>query len=161
MKALSLWQPWASAIALGSKRIETRSWATGYRGPLLIHAARTKVGLEVARPMSGIWRDVLRVPMGVSVEAALRALPFGAVLVRCELFDCVPAGDTEAIREAARRSGERYSPYEHDLGNYRSGRWAWMLRNVEPLPAPVPMRARQGLFEVDLEAVQVRQAGPQ
>ena len=36
MKALSLYQPWATAIALGSKRIETRGWPTSYRGPLAI-----------------------------------------------------------------------------------------------------------------------------
>lgn len=36
MKALSLHQPWASLIAQGKKTIETRRWATSYRGPLLI-----------------------------------------------------------------------------------------------------------------------------
>lgn len=39
MKAISLWQPWASLMVSGLKKIETRSWATNYRGPLLIHAA--------------------------------------------------------------------------------------------------------------------------
>lgn len=28
LRILSLWQPWASAIAAGIKRIETRSWWT-------------------------------------------------------------------------------------------------------------------------------------
>lgn len=28
MRALSLWQPWASAIAAGAKKIETRGWST-------------------------------------------------------------------------------------------------------------------------------------
>ncbi|RPF31537.1 ASCH domain-containing protein [Streptomyces sp. TLI_185] len=36
--ALTLWQPWASCIAYGTKRIENRRWATDYRGWLLIHA---------------------------------------------------------------------------------------------------------------------------
>jgi len=36
MKAISLWQPWASMIASGKKTIETRSWPTSYRGDLLI-----------------------------------------------------------------------------------------------------------------------------
>jgi len=36
MKAISLHQPWASMIAEGEKTIETRNWATKYRGPLLI-----------------------------------------------------------------------------------------------------------------------------
>ncbi len=40
MKALSVKQPWANLIADGSKTIETRSWATKYRGPLLIVSSR-------------------------------------------------------------------------------------------------------------------------
>jgi activating signal cointegrator 1 len=36
---LTLWQPWASLVALGVKTIETRSWSTKYRGPIAIHAA--------------------------------------------------------------------------------------------------------------------------
>lgn len=39
MRALSLWQPWASLIADGRKKIETRHWPLYYRGPLAIHAA--------------------------------------------------------------------------------------------------------------------------
>ena len=46
IKALSLWQPWASAIAVGYKHYETRSWKTDYRGWLGIHAAKTKRGLK-------------------------------------------------------------------------------------------------------------------
>jgi len=36
MKALSIRQPFASLILAGKKTIETRNWATKYRGPLLI-----------------------------------------------------------------------------------------------------------------------------
>lgn len=36
MKALSLKQPWANMIADCRKTIETRTWSTRYRGPLLI-----------------------------------------------------------------------------------------------------------------------------
>lgn len=39
-KILTLSQPYASLVALGAKRIETRSWRTSYRGPLAIHAAK-------------------------------------------------------------------------------------------------------------------------
>jgi hypothetical protein len=41
MKALSIRQPWAWAIVQGLKPVENRTWATKYRGPLLIHAAKT------------------------------------------------------------------------------------------------------------------------
>ena len=33
-------QPWANMIASGEKTIETRVWATEYRGPLLIVSSR-------------------------------------------------------------------------------------------------------------------------
>jgi hypothetical protein len=40
VKALSLWQPWASLIYDGHKTIETRHWEMLHRGPLAIHAAK-------------------------------------------------------------------------------------------------------------------------
>ena len=41
MKALSIKQPWAWAIIHAGKNVENRTWATSYRGPLLIHAGKT------------------------------------------------------------------------------------------------------------------------
>ena len=46
MKVLSLWQPWATLMAIGAKKIETRHWYTRYRGPLVIHAAKTLQGIK-------------------------------------------------------------------------------------------------------------------
>jgi hypothetical protein len=40
MKVLTLAQPWATLVAIGAKKIETRSWPTNYRGPLAIQFAR-------------------------------------------------------------------------------------------------------------------------
>ncbi len=56
MKALTLWQPWASLIAIGAKSIETRSWATPYRGRLAIHAAARKP--EVWMMEDGLAGDI-------------------------------------------------------------------------------------------------------
>jgi len=41
MKAISIRQPWAWLILHGGKDIENRTWATKYRGPVLIHAGKT------------------------------------------------------------------------------------------------------------------------
>ncbi len=41
LKCLTLTDPWAELIALGAKKLETRSWPTEYRGPLAIHASST------------------------------------------------------------------------------------------------------------------------
>jgi len=39
MKALSIRHPWVDLILAGTKTIEIRTWATRYRGPLLLHAS--------------------------------------------------------------------------------------------------------------------------
>lgn len=40
MKALSIKEPWAGKILRGEKTIETRTWDTYYRGPLLLVASK-------------------------------------------------------------------------------------------------------------------------
>jgi ASCH domain len=40
LPALSIREPFASAVLLGIKPVENRSWKTEYRGPLLIHASK-------------------------------------------------------------------------------------------------------------------------
>lgn len=63
MKALSLWQPWASLIADGRKKIETRYWQLLYRGPLAIHAAK-KVDKEACEYFG---YDTDKIPSGAVV----------------------------------------------------------------------------------------------
>lgn len=46
MRALSLLQPWASFVAHCLKEFETRSWGTGYRGPIAIHASKGREALD-------------------------------------------------------------------------------------------------------------------
>lgn len=63
MKALTLRQPWASLIAQGKKTIETRTWYTHYRGPLLIAASKPdgclvcRCTLADCRPMMAADED--------------------------------------------------------------------------------------------------------
>jgi hypothetical protein len=40
MKALTLHRPWDQLILAGHKPVENRSWSTGHRGDLLIHAGK-------------------------------------------------------------------------------------------------------------------------
>ena len=46
MKALSVCQPWAWAIVHGIKKVENRWRPTRHRGPLVIHASRSRRYLE-------------------------------------------------------------------------------------------------------------------
>ena len=127
MKALSLWQPWASAIALGHKRVETRHWSTAYRGPLAIHAAK-RFGPE-EREFASEERALGRLPA---------RLPFGAIVAVCSLTAIRATQDLELTVGAIERL----------YGNYAWGRFGWVLEDVRPLPSPIPCVGRQGLFEV-------------
>lgn len=105
MKALTLWQPWASLVALGVKTIETRSWSTKYRGPLAIHAAAKKPGRIWSQHEAPSLYDDYRVGGCVEVQedgnnsgqfAYDWVGPLSAVVATCTLVDVVPvlAGDS-------------------------------------------------------------------
>jgi len=64
MKAISLKQPWASLIAIGRKTIETRTWATNYRGKLLIVASKT---FDKNYPLKNFAEIFYQVPLGKAV----------------------------------------------------------------------------------------------
>lgn len=72
--ALTLWQPWASAIAYGTKRIENRSWPTDHRGLVLIHAGRT---IDPNAKDASLARPFLR-----------RPFPKGAIVAVARLESC-------------------------------------------------------------------------
>lgn len=86
MRALSLTQPWATLVAQGAKRIETRSFQTTYRGQLAIHASkgfpRDAIELALTEP----FRPTLH---GLGYEQ-LADLPLGSILAVATVADCVP-----------------------------------------------------------------------
>src|SRR5688572_28373946 len=87
---ITLWNPWAVFMALGYKTIETRSWATSYRGPLAIHAGKS-------RKMVGELPNLL-VAAGLHSKPDLERLDkgpwcFGAIVAVVNLYDCQPTDD--------------------------------------------------------------------
>ena len=125
MKALSIRHPWVDLILAGTKTIEIRTWATRYRGPLLLHA-------------SGAY--------GISErEAAARLkLPppqpetMSAVVGIAALVECRPVR-----REDWKSAG--LPPLGGKL-------WAWVLADARPL-GPVFHAGNRTLFEIGEEAV--------
>ena len=132
MKAITIWQPYASAIAVGLKRYETRSWPTKYRGPLAIHAAK--------RSLSEEDYDELLLPLtryGRNKMPAHSELAFGCVIVVAELRDCLKM-NRELIG--------RVSDNDRIFGDWRTGRYAWRLSNPRPLVRPAPAKGLQGFW---------------
>lgn len=70
MKALTICQPYAELIARGEKWIENRTWPTSYRGPLAIHAGKSRDWLDDGE------------------EQEHPGMAFGAVVAIADLVDC-------------------------------------------------------------------------
>lgn len=151
MKAITLIQPWATLVAIGAKRIETRSWKTNYRGPLAIHA-----GKNFPNEARGI--TIGTYPIAKALHDAgfgkLKDLPLGAVVATCELIDCVKV--YRVVRqEISTTHGVHFAPMikvppdepELSFGDYTPGRYAWILANVKALPEPIPAKGAQGFWE--------------
>lgn len=130
LKAITLTQPWASLVAKGAKRIETRSWRTRYRGPLAIHAAKA-----LPRPVRDLCEgEPLRSALASAGMTDVELLPRGAVIALCRVTHC-------------RRTEECAPPEPESLfGNYSPGRFAWLLAGVRPLDQPIPARGQLGLW---------------
>ncbi len=150
MKALSLMQPWASLIVTGAKKIETRSWATKYRGLLAIHASK-KWNPDQASKLS-IWQfqgglaPLVGKPLdltGSSWSGVMDYdLPRGAILATCELVDCIPTDDLT----------QKQIGTDAPFGDFSLGRYAWILENVKPLEVPVPAKGALSLWDWEVQS---------
>jgi hypothetical protein len=142
MKALTILQPWASLIACGAKKIETRSWATKYRGPIAIHAGVLPVGKTLKKMFpigSNGWEyhpDYMAmqnftnaVKKAASIDD-INVLPLGEIIAIADLVACeIMTPELIAMLPEPERS----------FGHYEPGRYMWMLENVVPVG---PFRAK-------------------
>lgn len=160
MKAISLWQPWATLWLLtdpDEKVFETRSWYAAHRGELLVHAAKKRDGeVRIALDM-GYWRERLEIH-GLTVAD----LAFGAVIGQVQLRGCCQM-----------RNMPEPSERERMAGLWTPERYAWE-RAPRPriFERPIPFRGAQGFFEVPAsellaaskaedESAQMRLGGPE
>jgi hypothetical protein len=131
VRALSLWQPWASLMGRG-KTVETRSWETLYRGRVAIHATQALStetrGLVEEEP----FRQALgRLPW--------TALPRGAVVAVATLVDC----------RRTQFMAEQVSEDEWAFGDFSPNRFAWIFdpESFVILPKPILAKGARGLWD--------------
>lgn len=144
--AITLWEPWASAVAAGLKKNETRGWKPPVKllgGPLAIHSAKRRFGpssieVDVLRRLDRDSYDRLAQHLGGDPLVA-DSYPLGCVVATAKLASAVST-------QAAVASDRLVKGPEYLLGDYDYGRWAWVLEGVEPLVPPVPATGRQGLW---------------
>lgn len=148
MKVITIWQPWASLIVLGHKKIETRGWATKYRGPLLIHAAA-----KWDKQLEYYSHEFHQMTKDIRVYHNTRGAIIGKVdLHRVEkseelfyLFQNYHSPLTDVME-----SGVKDWKKERVMGDYSPGRYGWILSDPVAFGDPIPVKGQQGLWNYDL-----------
>lgn len=140
MRAISLWQPYASLWCSDDKEHETRHWPTPYRGWLLVHAAKKLVS-DCGEELDGITVD----RFGPHWRAAL---PRGAIIGAVKLINCKRTEDL--LKEWG--CPPEPIPMRHwidaQCGDFGDGRYAWERGEFLVFSKPVPYRGMQSFFEV-------------
>jgi hypothetical protein len=177
VKAITLTEPWASLVSIGAKRIETRSWATSYRGPIAIHASKKLTRHDADIMTTDQILDVL-VAAGINPHAGtigpgylhnvsdkhdVRSCPLtqlmqvsrGAVIATAQLIDCFQftrahPGSPLANEVYHRPSGRvEITTQEYRLGDFTPGRYGFVLTDVVRLPEPIKAQGDLGLWDWD------------
>jgi activating signal cointegrator 1 len=145
MKAITIWQPYASLLILGLKQYETRSWETNYRGPLIIHAAKRwddtrEMDCDRVTTLMHI-HDID--PQTFTDEQKKHffsplANTLGKAIGVVDLIDCQPMTDGG-------------SGFENAVGDFGPGRFGWKSANPRIFDPPVSAAGKQGLWVPDAE----------
>ena len=148
MKALTVWQPWATLIAAGHKPYEFRgvtstTWmkpAIGQR--IAIHAGMRKgVGKEVEKLLKALHFGP-RPALAETAELYLATKPVPTYPMGCFVCTAV-VGEPVRGDEAARRLGMDVN----DSDRPHTFNWGWPLTGIQTVPA-IPCRGFQGLWNV-------------
>lgn len=140
IKVLSIKEPHASLLLTPYKDIETRSWATSYRGEIYLHASKSMPSYAKEKAM---WDRVLNLyntyerVYGESIR-----LRNGLIYAKAELVGCLKM-TTENIAMLPQM--------EIDAGYYEPGRYMWVLRNITPLPEPIPAKGHLGIWNTTID----------
>jgi hypothetical protein len=144
MKALTVWQPWASLLIVGAKGYEFRPWRlpeamVGERS--VIHAGKRPTHLDECRDIVGVIDAARHEGMGITNPAAAKLLLTQTLRRHPDLP--VAAGIGTVRWGEPVRCTELYRG-AIDADDIDPRMWAWPVFDPEPWPVPVPCRgARQ------------------
>ncbi|WP_445222228.1 ASCH domain-containing protein [Bradyrhizobium sp. Pa8] len=137
IKAISLWQPWASLWVSPNKLHETRHWSTPYRGQLLVHAAK-KIVFDLDEELADIVVSEFGGHWGMD-------LPTGAIVGVVDLTDVIP---TEKLYMKGFMDDADMA-----CGDFSAGRFGWRRGSYRRFREPIPYRGHQRIFNVQRSVV--------
>lgn len=148
MRALTIWQPWASLIIIGAKPFEWRRWrapAWAIEQEIVIHAGSRRVimdeieelifdlehdpetsGLKAA-PALELLQDVFKGKITLPTAAGLGTAHLGTASLATDIAAAGTMGfiDSNRVDEAI---------------------WGWPLTNIQRWAEPIPMKGHQGFW---------------
>ena len=128
LPCLSVRQPWAWLIVNGHKTVENRTWSTGFRGRLLVHAGKTLDENYLAEVQQSL---ALEFGDAAPVIPPMDQLERGGIVGEAVVTGCVT---------------------EHP-SRYFTGPFGFVLAEAKPLPF-VPVRGMQGFFNVPAHLIE-------
>lgn len=140
VRCLTMTDPWGTLVALGAKKIDTRSWPTPHRGSLAIHIAKTLPPEAAARCQEPLFRQALEAG-GYRLSPDARGqnqwgLPLGHIAAVVWLDEVTRITPAFGVEEP-----------ERSFGLFAPGRYAWIFSEVYRLAAPIPARGSLGVWE--------------
>lgn len=147
MMALTVWQPWATLIAIGAKPYEFRGWPA----PKRLHNTRIAIHAG-ARPMKRHELEDLVIMMrrGRTEGTAMRidlALP---LLERCLLSGHkLPLSSVicTAVLGEPRRCTDMAEALQADSDRIDHHMWAWPMLSIQAVEPVAPARGAQGFWK--------------
>jgi hypothetical protein len=147
IKGLVLWEPWATLLVHGIKTVETRHWATPYRGPIAIIAGKHWTDDERA------FCDDPEVAADLAkcgVTEPEKDFHFGCAVGIVDMVDCLPTSNHTYKTKRLEDKKRYWDLSDEDIayGNFAPGRFGWVMSGGRWFAEPVPMRGTQGLFTI-------------
>lgn len=162
IKAISLWEPWATLVMCQAKLAETRHWKTHYRGDLLICAAKKVDTLamqllntpEFQRALQPLWkiREAIGYPHSIDTRIKEEHLNFGKVVAKVNLRACVSTGKVfenylDSVNQPLSRKLKENIPF----GDYSDKRFVWLFEENIMTLNPFKVKGAQGFFDVPIK----------
>lgn len=150
MKALTIWQPWASLIMAGAKPYEFRGWPAprALRGArIAIHAGarpvrRAEIADLIVRLRSAeAWTTALRPEIALPLLERWHSTP--ALLPLSSILGMAVLGEPRRAHEIVEEFGARLNDSDRD----QHSNWAWPLTAIEVLEPYQPAKGAQGFWE--------------
>lgn len=161
MKAITLWQPWATLIVLGEKKFETRTWAASVKligETIACHAAKK---ILMPADLYGISIDGNHAIEAISAALKRHGLEWEKLPTGAVLGDFILGNIWKS--ECRLPVHERYGlklwnsdilveeplvlPKEQEhFGDFTPGRYAWELKDAMDYDEPIPAKGMQGFW---------------